>query len=178
MKKTILALSLAALAGVVHAEDYEISGTSKGFYQFTRTSTGPGTGLLLDAINSDHYGNAWGAGLEQVFSFNDIVTIAPGVKFMRVAPTTGSGFSMLFGGRVQYNIQPNVGLFAKTYYGTEGTSSQIITLVRDTSFGVMWIPTEKFFLETGYRYYDVHEQVPGRNRNFAHGPFFGIGLHF
>ena len=98
------AAALLALTATAHAADYNFI-AGKDFQQFSRTPQGAGLGLSIDYLNSDHNGNAGGAGLEFAFPLGP-VTLAAGGKLMGLNPSSGSGTAALLGGRANIQLAP------------------------------------------------------------------------
>lgn len=170
------AAALLALTATAHAADYNFI-AGKDFQQFSRTPQGAGLGLSIDYLNSDHNGNAGGAGLEFAFPLVP-VTLAAGGKLMGLNPSSGSGTAALLGGRANIQLAPKVSLYGQAYYGGDSMASGSVKNVSDLAAGVRWNPIGPFTVEAGYRYFDIERKNSDRNRRLADGMYIGAGFTF
>ncbi|WP_019103766.1 YfaZ family outer membrane protein [Chromobacterium haemolyticum] len=171
---TAALLSLAAAAA--HAADYSFI-AGKDFQQFSRTPQGLGLGLSIDYLNSDHKGNAGGAGLEFAIPLGP-VTLAGGGKLMSLNPDSGSGTAALLGGRANIQLAPKVSFYGQAYYAGDSMASGSVKNVSDLAAGVRWNPIGPFTVEAGYRYFDIERKDGNRNRRLADGMYIGAGFTF
>ncbi|OWY40856.1 hypothetical protein CEK28_00865 [Xenophilus sp. AP218F] len=176
MKNICIALALAGIAAGAQAADYSLS-VGDGFQQLTRTPQGGGIGLTLDYLNTEHKGNAGGAGLEFALPLGSL-TLAGGAKAMWLSPDTGSATAAMLGGRANFAVTPKVSLYGQAYYSPDGLVSGSVKNVSDVSAGVRWNVLGPFTVEAGYRYFDIERKDSSRNRTLADGPFVSAGFTF